>query len=118
MESLFDSMTEPDLPREATLLERAEAFDAANPAVYELLKQLALDLVHRGHDRIGIGMLFEVVRWQHAMRTSDDSGYKVNNSYRAFYARKLMDQEAELQGVFETRTVHETPMRLVRKKAS
>ena len=119
MESLFDAleMTVPELPRKATLAERAAAFDDANPQVYRLLRELALDLVHRGHRVIGIGMLFEVVRWQHAMRTTDDTGYKLNNSYRAHYARRLMKDEPELQGVFNLRRVHGSPMKLVNTKA-
>lgn len=102
MVSLFDVVDDPKL----TPAQRFEKFHAANPHVYEALKQLALDLVERGHEKIGIGMLFEVVRWQHAMRTSDESGYKLNNDYRSRYARLLMAQETRLAGVFETRTLH------------
>lgn len=88
-----------------TLDQQFEAFHAANPHVYEALRRLALDAARRGR-RLGIGALFEVLRWQYAMNTTDvDSDYKLNNNYRSFYARLLMEKEPELAGYFETRTL-------------
>jgi len=88
----------------STIAEQFAAFDAANPAVYEALRHLALDLVRRGQKRIGIGMLYEVLRWQAAIATTDaDSCFSLNNNLRALYARALMAREPELAGVFEVR---------------
>jgi hypothetical protein len=87
-----------------TLEQQFEAFHAENPHVYEMLRRLSLDAARLGR-RIGIGMLFEVLRWQSAMTTTDEaSEFKLNNNYRAFYARLLMEREPELQEYFETRT--------------
>lgn len=81
-----------------------EEFHAANPWVYNVLRKLALDLVAHGRRRIGIGMLFEVMRWHHHLSTVDpDSDFKLNNNYRSRYARLLMAQEPELVDVFEIR---------------
>ncbi len=85
-----------------TLQERFESFHRINPHVYDALRSLALDLVARGRRRIGIGMVFEVLRWQRMMATSGDP-WKLNNTYRAPYARLLMEREPALAGVFETR---------------
>lgn len=83
------------------------AFHRANPHVYQRLRTLAVQLKERGHSKLGIGMLFEVVRWQTMMRTSDPSSeFKLNNNYRALYARLLMESESELAGIFETRQLH------------
>lgn len=88
-----------------TLEQRFDAFHAANPHVYQELRRLALQLTRHGHRRIGIGMIYEVLRWQYILSTKDtDNDFKLNNNYRAFYARLLMDTEPELAGVFETRT--------------
>ena len=39
------------------------------------------------------------------MGTNDPaSEFKLNNNYRSFYSRLLMEQEPELAGYFETRT--------------
>lgn len=87
-----------------TLEQQFEQFHAANPHVYAALRRLALDAAGRGR-RLGIAMLFEVLRWHYAMHTADAaSEWKLNNNYRAFYARLLMDQEPELRNYFETRT--------------
>jgi hypothetical protein len=49
-------------------------------------------------------MLFEVMRWNWFMTTTDpDSDFKLNNNYRSRYARKLMDEYPELDGIFEVR---------------
>lgn len=82
--------------------QRFARFHADNPHVYLELRRLALDLVRRGHQRIGIGMLTEVLRWS-AMTTRGDDAYKINNDYRALYARLLADNEPALADVFEFR---------------
>jgi hypothetical protein len=81
-------------------------FHEENPQVYEALHRLALDLVDAGHSKFGISMIYEVLRWQHAMRTTDPR-FKLNNDFRAGYARLLMANDPRLSGVFETRRVHE-----------
>ena len=100
--SLFD---DPPIivERPLTLEERFLVFHRANPHVYESLKQLALDLVNRGHETIGIGMIYEVCRWQQYLRTSDPQGFKLNNDFRAPFARMLMRCEPRLANVFEIR---------------
>lgn len=87
-----------------TLDQQFDAFHAANPHVYSNLRRLALDAARRGR-KMGIKALYEVLRWQYSMNTTDDvSEFKLNNNYTSFYARLLMDQEPELAGYFETRT--------------
>jgi hypothetical protein len=72
--------------------------------VYAKLVKLALDLKHRGHRKLGIKMLYEVVRWQHYMETTDRaSDFKLNNNYTAQYARMIMARNPALDGIFETR---------------
>jgi hypothetical protein len=101
--SLFE-MFDIDVPKSATLEERAQAFHEANPRVYQELRRLALTLYYRGHAHFGAKMLIEQMRWLWMERTVDTSGFKLNNSYTAFYARLLMETEPELRGVFSTRT--------------
>jgi hypothetical protein len=85
-----------------SLTEQFIRFHRANPWVYDALVTLARDLVHRGHRRVGIGMLFEVLRWQYQMRTVGDD-FKLNNNFRSRYARLIMGSEPDLADVFETR---------------
>ena len=112
LQTLFDvtPMNEVDLPHTATIEERALAFHLANPRVYGELRRLAFILVNRGHKRFGCKMLAEQLRWSWYERTIDVSGYKLSNTYVAFYARLLMKNEPELVGVFETRSSpHSSP---------
>lgn len=87
--------------RERTIDAAFAAFHEANPQVYAELKMLAVRARRRGAHRIGIGMLFEVLRWRHTLRTEGDT-YKLNNNYRSRYAR-MLNHEPELAGCFETR---------------
>lgn len=107
VDTLFDLMVmeEADVPASASPRERALAFHAANPAVYVELRRLAFELLNAGHRRFGIDLLFSQMRWRWMVRTSDESGFRLNNSYRATYARLLAAQEPELSDVFNVRSV-------------
>lgn len=80
-------------------------FHARNPHVYRELVMLARRARSRGAGKLGIGMLFEVLRWRHVLRTGGDE-FKLNNNYRSYYARLIMLREHDLDGVFETRKLH------------
>lgn len=98
------SLFEAPAPTPGSIDESFAVFHAANPWVADRLTALARDLLARGHTKIGIGMLFEVLRWQTAMATTDAvSDFKLNNTLRSRYARFLMDRHPDLEGVFETR---------------
>jgi hypothetical protein len=77
-------------------------FHAANPAVYTELVRLASDLKDRGATKIGIKMLFEVLRWRR-MRTDSADDFKLNNNHTAFYARLIMEREPNLHAIFDLR---------------
>ena len=87
---------------ELTLAERAAAFHAQNPQVFRAIAELALRLRARGVKRGSISMLFETLRYR-ALETHGDK-YKLNNSFRAWYARRVMLlYPTRLAGFFETR---------------
>ena len=73
-----------------------------NPHVYEALVTMTRDLVDAGHRRLGIAMLFEVLRWRSMLQTSGDP-FKLNAAYASRYARKIMAENPDLDGVFELR---------------
>lgn len=81
-------------------------FHEANPHVYTRLVELARAWVQRrGPRKLGMKMLFEVLRWEVAMRTTGDD-FKLNNNYTSYYARLIMERESDLAGIFETRALH------------
>lgn len=86
-----------------TIQARFLRFHARNPQVYRALVRLARDLLARGKERLGIGMLWEVLRWQTMIQSVDDGEFKLNDHYRSRYARLIMRQEPDLSDVFEVR---------------
>lgn len=94
---------EEDGAPESALQARFEAFHRDNPHVYAKLVQLTREARAVGHQLVGIGMLWEVMRWQLWMQTKSGDGLKLNNNHRSRYARLIMTQEPDLAGVFETR---------------
>lgn len=97
--------TTTDYPEGAvSIAVRFAAFHETNPHIYERLVRMARALKSRGRDRLGISMLFEVLRWEHATETDDPtSDLKLNNGYKPHYARLIMEREPDLAGIFETR---------------
>lgn len=80
-------------------------FHRENPHVYDELVKLARTWRAKRSERVGIGMLFEVLRWHLTISTAGDP-FRLNNNYRSYYARLIMSQEPDLDGVFETRTLN------------
>ena len=78
-------------------------FHTENPWVYDKLRSMALQLKRSGRDSYGIAALFEVLRYEHAIQTKSDDGLKLNNNYRALYARMLAQNEPELEEFFRMR---------------
>ena len=84
---------------------RFERFHRRNPHVYYGLVTLARRAKAAGRDTIGIGQLFEVLRWEWSMSGLPDRHeyFKLNNNYRSRYARLIMEQEPDLEDIFATR---------------
>lgn len=92
---------EPDAP--LTLAQRFERFDAANPRVFQTLRELAYEWIEQtGRRKLAIATLFEVARWRIAIQTTGEP-FRLNNDFRSWYARKLMREVPDLDGVFELR---------------
>ncbi len=95
--SLFDATTR-------TLEERFLEFHTANPQVYRRRRREAMTLRGFGHERVSITLLWERLRWMSLTQTASRKDMrKLNNNYKPFYARLLMEREFELEGFFELR---------------
>ncbi len=90
--------------RERTIEDRFREFHAAHPQVYAELVRLAREAKARGRRRIGIKMLWEVVRWNLYL-TPQGEEFKLNNSYTSRYARLIQRNEPALADLFETRVL-------------
>ena len=97
-----------DIDAEQTTLQRFVQFHEANPEVYRKLELLAQGMWDAGRRRVGMKMLFEVLRWQHYLRTVDTSSeFKLNNNFTALYSRLLVARHPEWEGLFEMRHLKE-----------
>ncbi len=76
-------------------------YNNSNPDLYGRLVAMALRLRVSGFKRFGIAWLFEVIRYECAVRYGED--FKIDNSLRAAYARFIMANEPKLRDVFTTR---------------
>ena len=84
-------------------------FHSSHPEVYRLLVRFCLEWreARGGEAQVGIGALFERVRWETSLQTTDEDGLKLNNNHRAFSARLLMDSDPRLKEVFHLRRQHQ-----------
>lgn len=99
---MFDQ-AEFEYPRNDTKLKRRfMRFDLDNPKVYELLKHYTFQALARGFQHYGIAALFERIRWHTDIETTDPR-FKMNNDYKAFYARKFHMEFPTHKGFFRTR---------------
>jgi len=79
---------------------RFREFHRDHPEIYRELMHLVRQAMLRGHKKIGIKMLWEVMRWNRLLR---NESYELNNNYHSRYARLLMQKEPGMAGIFDTR---------------
>jgi len=102
----ISSLIEEPLPQyepPGTIDEQFEKFHAANPHVYARVLEIALYLRQLGFKKCGISLIFERMRWTESIKTKDDRGFKLQNNFRACYARLAMREYEELFGFFRLR---------------
>lgn len=102
-----ESLLADDMHKElgdSKIVRRFFEFHAANPRVFELLYHFTLQRA-ANRARFGIAAVFERVRWEVDVTTYEDTGLKLNNNYRAYYARLLSLYDPALDGLFATRTL-------------
>lgn len=93
-----------DDPEPSELDKKFWEFHKKNPQVFDELVALARKAKAAGRKRIGMQMLFEVIRWQRYINTKGDP-YKINNNYASRYARIIPEKFPEFEGMFETRRI-------------
>lgn len=88
--------------------EAAARFDAEHPELFKLVERFALEAVAAGRKRIGIAAVWERIRWHVDVELGAAEAYKLNNSHRAYYARRFMSAHPEHAELFETRRLRST----------
>jgi hypothetical protein len=85
-----------------TIQEKFEEFHKNNPHIYNEIVRLARQWKKAGKKRLGIKMIFEVLRWNTAIATQSQD-FKLSNNYTSRYTRLIEAQESDLVNVFRTR---------------
>lgn len=88
------------VPRSMTL--DFQEFDRANPDVWRLFIRFAQELIAAGHMVLSASLITERIRWETMVQTSTED-FKINNNFRAFYARKFMRTYPAHGDIFRTR---------------
>lgn len=91
-----------DVPSDAEYQRKFHEFDRENPEVFEEMLRLARRLKAEGRLIYGIDSITTDMRWAEA-DTNRTDGFKINDSHRAFYARKLQMVDPTLCGFFSLR---------------
>ena len=80
-----------------------DRFIRENPHIWQQFRMLAVKLKAKGIDRYGAKAIWEVLRYELALKTiTTGEKYALNNNYISRFARKLMEEE-DFAGFFELR---------------
>ena len=85
----------------ATIEQRFNKYLTDNPHIYEAFKQYTFKAIAKKYQRFSAEFIFNVIRWETAISGKDQ--YKINNDFKAFFARKFMQEHPEYNGYFITR---------------
>ena len=88
--------------RTKSIQQSFEEFNAANPKVYGMFKTFAATLKGYGKKKIGSKLIMERIRWE-MVATTETEDFKINNNFSSRYARKLIAEFPEFDGMFELR---------------
>jgi hypothetical protein len=86
-----------------SIQQRFTEFHAANPHIYFAIVAKARKAVSKGYNKIGIGFLVEICRWEDGGSTISRDGFKISNDFRSRYSRLIEQQEPDLKGFFTKR---------------
>lgn len=79
-----------------------QAYHKVNPQIYELFKRFTFEKINKGATHLGASAVAERIRWETGVSVEGDD-FKINNNYRAYYARLFMKDYPEHEGFFRLR---------------
>lgn len=92
-------------PAVQTLRQAAEKWMLEHPRAMSLFARFALDMLH-ARRRFGFRLLAERVRWECLIDPGQEDGFKLNDHYTPYIARRLVRDMPLLANLIETRTTH------------
>lgn len=95
--------------------QRFEHFHRTNPTVYGVIVQKAREWRAAGNGKLGMSLLFGMVRWVLALETKGDP-FRINDHYVPYYSRLVMWQEPDLADLFDLRRAPEADAWIAEKR--
>lgn len=83
--------------------EKFDQYDRENPEFYELFKTFTLQMIRAGRAHYSARTIIHQIRWHTDLHAKSDDGFKINNDYSPFYARKFERQFPQHEGFFTKR---------------
>ena len=99
---LFDGSMIPE-PERPKLEREFVEFHEANPNILDEAIRFARAFRDTGKSEGSIDLVWEELRRVHPVETASDDGFRLNNNFRAYYARLAMHRAPDLAGFFEVR---------------
>jgi len=82
-----------------------EKFHRQNPYVYVLFDRFTRRMINVGLKNGSAALVTERIRWETAVETVTEQPVKLNNNYKARYARMWMNDHPEYPNYFRTRVL-------------
>lgn len=89
--------------REEQMRQECIAFHKKHPEVWRMFTELAFEAIRVGFKSYSAAQIFEVIRHMKNMGGDGVTYFKLNNNYRAFYARAFHKKFPQHEGFFRTR---------------
>ncbi len=86
-------------------MQKFETYHVNNPHIYDKLVDMTRYAKAKGKEKLGICMLWEKLRWDMEVemdaKLEEGDRYKFCNNHKPYYARLIMQNEPDLQGMFD-----------------
>tara|TARA_R110000850_G_scaffold52548_1_gene126907 strand:- start:1156 stop:2637 length:1482 start_codon:yes stop_codon:yes gene_type:complete len=77
-------------------------FNKQNPEIYAAVEKFTREVIHTGRVQYSVNAIFERIRWHTEIETRGED-FKLNNNYRACYARMFMYRNSRHGEFFKVR---------------
>lgn len=74
-----------------------------NRQVFKLFEELAFKAIDKGKKKLSAKLIINVIRWEHYLNTEDETGFKINDAYSAYYGRLFIHLHPEHKDIFNFR---------------
>ena len=83
--------------------QQVQNYHEKHPEVWDLFVRFSFEMINRGYKNYSAKAIFERIRWEKDAGGDGVNQFKLNNNYRALYARRFMKMYPEYEGFFRTR---------------